>query len=297
MRNSIVVLTPVYEDLDSLKILANKLYEEYQKQLYLVVVDDCSKKHPISKENLGVSNLKGEIITLRKNVGHQIAIAIGLNHINKNLKEFSEVVIMDSDGEDRPDSIKDLKSTLNEKKTDIVVSSRKSRQNSLYFKILYSLYKILFSYLTGHRINFGNFMILNRNGLSKFLEIKDIYIHIAASVLISKATYNVKPIDRGSRYRGESKMNLYNLINHAIRSFAVFDKIVFKRILIIIVVSSLFLIGSTYFSRPDLIFISSFFLLIHLIFYKYIIIQKKRLYVFHSTFSSLSTIIGKISKI
>jgi len=33
MRNSIVVLTPVYEDLDSLKILANRLYEEYQKTI------------------------------------------------------------------------------------------------------------------------------------------------------------------------------------------------------------------------------------------------------------------------
>ena len=280
-----IVVVPVYEDLDSLKILVKELHEKYQGKLYLVIVDDCSVKDEIVKENCSLPNLRGEIITLAKNSGHQSAIALGLNYIHQNLKNYSDIVVMDSDGEDRPLFIKTLKNKLNEKKFDIVVSSRKSRKNPSHFKIFYFFYKIIFLYITGRKINFGNFMILNKKALEKLVKMKDLHIHLAACVLISNIGFHSIPSDRGQRYRGESKMNLSNLFLHAIRSFVVLDSLIYRRILLIFLIASIlvvFLILSNYFfSSPNsynfiYILIILSILLIHLIFYRYLNIYRTK---------------------
>ena len=49
--------------------------------------------------NLKIQKIK--IIDLKENSGSQIAIAVGLNKINK-IKKQSDIIILDSDGEDNP---------------------------------------------------------------------------------------------------------------------------------------------------------------------------------------------------
>ena len=108
LSNLTIILTPVYEDLESLSILMNKIDNLYEN-IFFIIVDDCSVENKITLDTLSFGNSSGEIINLEKNLGHQGAICFGLNYINLNYSNYTNIVIMDSDGEDTPESISLLK--------------------------------------------------------------------------------------------------------------------------------------------------------------------------------------------
>ena len=47
-------------------------------------------------------------MNLKINIGHQRAIAVGLQYIYNEIDEYDYVVVMDSDGEDIPSQIEQL---------------------------------------------------------------------------------------------------------------------------------------------------------------------------------------------
>jgi polyisoprenyl-phosphate glycosyltransferase len=49
-----------------------------------------------------MQGLSGVVIKLKRNVGHQRAIAIGLNYVADHHPDIACTVVMDSDGEDTP---------------------------------------------------------------------------------------------------------------------------------------------------------------------------------------------------
>ena len=230
MNDKIIVLTPAYEDSESLKILADVLYRQFKENLYLIVMDDCSSKK-IMKDAVFPVGLDGVVVNLKHNVGSQAAIAVGLKYIkfifDKRDLDYQKIVIMDSDGEDRPESIKELISDLVKRESKLqhgnqcVVSSRKSRKNDVFFKSFYYIYKVVFFILTGRLMNFGNFMVMNKRVLDSIVNTKTAQIHLASSLMYSGVRYSTVPQDRGERYKGKSKMNFSSLTNHAFNSFLV----------------------------------------------------------------------------
>ena len=98
---------------------------------------------------------------LRRNVGHQRAIAIGLGYVSEHVQPEQCVVVMDSDGEDLPSTIPNLLAGLASDQVDVVVAQRQSRVETFRFKAFYAVYKRFFSLMTGRAISFGNFMALN----------------------------------------------------------------------------------------------------------------------------------------
>ena len=107
MKNYIFLL-PLYDDWRSLQKLLkiiNKIIKKINIFANFIIVDDYSK---ISKKinTKGLSNINEiKVIRLKKNLGSQKAISIGLKYINKFKKE-SIVTVLDSDGEDDPAQIK-----------------------------------------------------------------------------------------------------------------------------------------------------------------------------------------------
>ena len=101
----VCIITPVYEDLESAKILLENIYSEYAKDCQIIVIDDGSQINPLKINNFKGSGLKIELISLKRNVGHQEAICVGLNHFYENFKDYDVAVVMDSDGEDDPVNI------------------------------------------------------------------------------------------------------------------------------------------------------------------------------------------------
>ena len=63
-------------------------------------MDDGSVRQPVDPASIARAGLDGVVIKLKRNVGHQRAIAIGLSYVAENHGDAEPVVVMDSDGED-----------------------------------------------------------------------------------------------------------------------------------------------------------------------------------------------------
>ena len=164
--------------LDELKTILETINHDFQ----IVIVDDGSTDD--TRELLQSldwqSKIKLNLVFLEHNKGHQGAIAQGLNYC-KSLN-ISHLVVMDSDGEDDPNAIKELVNNLSD---PIVFVSRKRRKESIKFKVFYTFYKLLFYVVTGKKLNFGNYSMISKQVL---LEISDKqFVHYSA--FISKLNY------------------------------------------------------------------------------------------------------------
>lgn len=229
-QSDFAVVMPVYEDQEASTRLFRELFSQFGDTVYVVAVDDGSIREPIHIEALESVGLKGVVIKLNRNVGHQRAIAIGLNYVAEHLPGISSTVVMDSDGEDTPASIRPLIESLRSPKVDVVVAQRKSRVESIRFKTFYVLYKALFQLLTGRKISFGNFMALKPLAVKRVAAMQELWVHVAGCVLTSKLRMQTLPIDRGPRYAGKSKMNFVGLALHGFRALMVFAEDVLVRV-------------------------------------------------------------------
>jgi polyisoprenyl-phosphate glycosyltransferase len=151
---AIVVLLPLYNDWDSLRLLLAQLDAELARKGIVaraLVVDDGSPDQPADLFSWGPfeSLARVEVLTLRRNLGHQRAIAIGLAYVADHI-DGRCVVVMDSDGEDSPADVPRLLARFDqEAASKIVFAERTSRSESLIFMVFYLLYKWLHFLLTG----------------------------------------------------------------------------------------------------------------------------------------------------
>jgi hypothetical protein len=229
----ILCLTPVYNDWDSLNVLVENIsfiQNEFKNKVIisLLIVNDGSIQERINFN----SKLTTTFLNLKLNIGHQRAIAVGLQYIYNQISDFDFVVVMDCDGEDKPEHIIPLLiKAESEDCKKIVFAQRNKRQESYIFKIGYILYKYLFYFLTGQKINFGNYSIIPKNILSKVVHQSNIWNHYSGSIIQSKVPFDKLLLDRGKRYKGVSKMNFNNLIIHGLSSIAVYFDFLSLRIL------------------------------------------------------------------
>lgn len=232
MKESVVILIPVYNDLASLETLVRNLeimlMAETGKEFSMLVVDDGSTQ-PV---RLPASRLFTiHILHLYRNTGHQKAIAIGLAHIHHNIS-CDSVLIMDGDGEDRPEDAAALLKTASHNPCHILLARRRSRQEGISFRIFYLFYKFLFRWLTGQQIAFGNFAVIPKDMLDRLVYYSEIWSHLSAAILKSRLGFMAIPVDRGSRYTGSSKMNFTSLVLHGLGAIAVFLEQVASRLLV-----------------------------------------------------------------
>tara|TARA_R110001599_G_scaffold145321_1_gene327612 strand:- start:64346 stop:65308 length:963 start_codon:yes stop_codon:yes gene_type:complete len=229
-EHSIVIVTPVFED----SVAATRLFAELASSLgndiYIVAVDDGSVGEPLGIGSIRSAGIDGAVITLKRNVGHQRAIAIGLSYVEENLSGCQRVIVMDSDGEDLPASIAELVKPLDIESVDIVVAERKSRVETLRFRVFYVVYQWLFRVLSGHNISFGNFMAFKPAALRRLLAMQELWIHVAGCVLASRLRVVRLALDRGPRYTGQSKMNFVGLALHGFRGLMIFAEDVLVRV-------------------------------------------------------------------
>jgi hypothetical protein len=229
-NHQIIVVTPVYEDVDASSRLFKELAKEFQQKIFVVAVDDGSVKQPLIIASLEQAGVKGVVLKLRRNVGHQRAIAIGLGYASEHIQLGQQVVIMDSDGEDLPSTIHALLKNLESDQVDVVVAQRKSRVETWRFKAFYQIYKRFFSLMTGRAISFGNFMAMKSHAVKRLVVMQELSIHLAGAVLASKLRAATCSLDRGSRYAGQSKMNFVGLVLHGFKGLMVFAEDVLVRV-------------------------------------------------------------------
>jgi len=229
-KHEFIIITPIYEDVVASKKLFETLSKIYGKSFFIVAVDDGSVSYPIEHNQMKDTKVDGVILRLRRNVGHQKAISIGLRYISGHCFSHQKIVVMDSDGEDLPANISLLLKKLQSDDVDIVVAKRGSRYETIYFKIFYWLYKKFFSMMTGRSIAFGNFTAMKHKSLVRLTSMQELNVHFAGAVLASKLRLDFLSLDRGQRYAGQSKMNFSGLVLHGFRAFMVFAEDVLVRV-------------------------------------------------------------------
>jgi hypothetical protein len=229
-RHPLVIVTPVYED----RVASTQLFHELAARLghaiHIVAVDDGSVREPLDPSAIAAAGLDGTVLRLRRNVGHQRAIAAGLNFLAAAPGAAQRIVVMDSDGEDRPASIPALLAPLDGPDVDVVVAHRRSRVETLGFRASYRFYKLLFRLLAGRPIAFGNFIALTPAALSRLAAMQELWIHFAACVLASRLRIVDCPQDRGTRYAGHSQMSFVSLALHGFKALMVFAEDVLVRV-------------------------------------------------------------------
>src|ERR1019366_7970256 len=90
------IIVPVLNDWSSLQRLAQSFSGISSARPWLIVVDDGSSEPGPDLKALAGMALGGEILRLRRNFGHQQAIAVGLCHAIAQKAEWP-IVIMDGD--------------------------------------------------------------------------------------------------------------------------------------------------------------------------------------------------------
>lgn len=229
MSPGLVVVTPVFEDAEASTRLFEELSATFGQQVHVVAVDDGSVCQPLDIAGMRATGLNATLIRLRRNLGHQRAIAVGIGYVAEHM-EGAQVVVMDADGEDVPASIPELLRALESPEVDLVVAQRRARVETLRFKAFYFFYKWLFKVLTGRQISFGNFMALKPAAVRRLAAMQELWTHIASCVLSSRLRIQSCALDRGPRYAGQSKMNFVGLALHGFRGVMVFAEDVLVRV-------------------------------------------------------------------
>ena len=219
---NIVFLLPVYNDWKSLKIVLeriNKKVKKLKKKIFILLVNDFSKNKFIKVKHLKFIN-EIKILNLKKNIGSQKAISIGLKYLQQN-KKNSIITILDSDGEDDINKIPEMIKNANQNFNKVIVSQRTKRKENFIFRSLYFAHKVLTFLFTWNWISFGNYSAFHIKNLKKIL--KDECSWLAISATIAKNCW-IKKVnaERKKRISGVSKVSFLNLIIHSLRINSVF---------------------------------------------------------------------------
>lgn len=231
----IIILIPVFNDWSSLI----KLLEEIDRNIKdfkninfecLVINDASTIEIPKLLKPKNMNSLK--VLNMKKNQGHARCNAFGIKYIFEQ-EEFDNLIVMDGDGEDRPQEIKDLINQSIKDPNKSIVAKRIKRSEGFFFQLLYKFHKLLTLFFTGQNINFGNFTCLTKADVGVLSTKESLWNSFSGTLKKNIKYFNEINSIRGSRYYGPSKMRFLQLILHSLSIISVFKYQVFFRSLLI----------------------------------------------------------------
>ena len=263
----LIILISIYNDWKSVfKLLENIDLQiaDWDTEVSILIVNDASTEDR-PKTELNLKQIKSvRIINMKKNRGHARCYAAGLKFLTEK-EDFDQIILMDGDGEDRPEELTMLVNKSKENPLKTVTANRIKRSEGPFFKFLYQSHKILAYIFTGKLIKFGNYVWLPKIFASKLAKEACIWSSFSGSVakIISDSDRTSIASIKGQRYFGPSKMNFFDLLIHSFSIIAVFKRTTIVR-------SALFLIFYLFFIFGNLSIITLLPVLIILIFLYFI---------------------------
>jgi glycosyltransferase involved in cell wall biosynthesis len=198
-----------------LKNLKNVL-DSMEGNTSLLLINDGSTDNSLQQiENFVLkSDLSLNLLNLEINIGQQAAFKSGLNFAAASgyLLNIERILFIDSDGEDDVKAIPELLKS----ETEITFATRGSRSEGWLFKFLYIGYKILFKIVTGNKINFGNFVMIQKSVFPSLIQKE--FVHLAAFLSKLRFSKGYIEVDRKPRIGGESKVGFKGLFLHSLHS-------------------------------------------------------------------------------
>tara|TARA_B110000438_G_scaffold276510_1_gene298366 strand:- start:972 stop:1859 length:888 start_codon:yes stop_codon:yes gene_type:complete len=241
----IKILIPVYNDWKSLfKLLENidNNISKWDADVSVLIVNDSStdKRENIKSKFNSIRSIK--VLNMKINKGHARCNASGLKYLVEK-EDFDYVILMDGDGEDRPEELDLLFKKSKENPNKAVTANRIKRSEGFLFKLLYEIHKILTYVFTGKLIKFGNYSCLPKEIAARLIKESCIWSSYSGSVTKIIPNRVFVPSIRGIRYFGPSQMNLQNLLIHSFSIIAVFKNTVILRSILFLIIY-LFLISN-----------------------------------------------------
>ena len=260
-----IILIPVYNDWKSLSKLLENIdtqVEKWDSEISVLIVNDASTEERSDLDSNYKKIKSVKILNMKENRVHQRCIAAGLKYICKN-EDFDRVIVMDADGEDRPEELNDFFNKAKENSNKTITGNRFKRSESLFFKIMYEVHKLLTLIFTGKLIKFGNFTCLPKIHAEQLIQKPQLWNSYSGSVMQIIGDRTPIPSRRGTRYVLPSKMNFVALVFHSLSIISVFRNAVIIRSIVYLLVY-LFLISSniSLFNLMPIFFLFIFVLII-----------------------------------
>lgn len=233
MNNTIIIIPTLNEE-NNVEIVIDKILKTKEKFDILFIDDGSTDNTRESIEQLKNKYPFVNYIFRDNKTGIGSAHKTGLIYCYERKYEF--IITMDADGTHDPDNISDMQFLMNEKKLDLVSTSRFKTEDSLkdwpiFRKFLtYSRHYLIKIFLNLHFDASGAFRIYNTKtiNLDHILEAKDNrYAFFWESLFILKIkNYKINEININLPFRklGKSKMKIRDVIKSIIYLFIVFFK-------------------------------------------------------------------------
>jgi hypothetical protein len=259
-----IILIPLYNDWKSVSKLLmeiDEIVDNWNAEVSVIIVNDASTEEK-SGLNLKYKKIQSvKILNMKENRVHQRCIAAGLKYICKK-EDFDRVIVMDADGEDKPEEINDFFRKAQESPNMTITGNRFKRSEGILFRFLYNIHKLITFVFTGKLIKFGNFSCLPRKHAEKLIGQPYLWNSYSSSVVraIKDRTFILSV--RGVRYVLPSKMNFTGLVFHSLTIISVFRNLVIFRSIIFF-----FIYLSLVFNNISALTLLPIFLLILFVFY------------------------------
>ena len=237
---------PLYNDWKSVSKLLKEIDSQiinWDARVSVIIVNDASTEERSGLDS-NYNKIKSvKILNMKENRVHQRCIAAGLKYICKN-EDFDRVIIMDADGEDRPEELNDFYKKVQENPNKTITGNRFKRSEGIVFRALYEIHKILTLIFTGKLIKFGNFSCLPKAHIEQLIQKSFLWNTYSSAVVKTIKDRTFIPSIRGTRYVLPSKMNFTALIFHSLTIISVFRNLVIIRSIIFLLIY-LFLISNS----------------------------------------------------
>ena len=248
-----IILIPIYNDWKSVFQLLENIdlqIAKWDAEVLVLIINDGSTEERTVTE-LSFKNIKTvRVMNMKQNQGHARCNAAGLKYLTEK-EDFDYVILMDGDGEDRPEELTSLFNKSKENSLKTVTANRIKRSDGSFFKLLYECHKILTYVFTGKLIKFGNYSCLPKEDAARLVKEACIWSSFSGSVTKIISDRVSVPSIRGKRYFGPSQMSFFKLLVHSFSIIAVFKGSVIVR-------SVLFLIFYLFFVSSNLSIVTLF---------------------------------------
>ena len=248
-----IILIPIYNDWKSVFQLLENIdlqIAKWDAEVLVLIINDGSTEERTVTE-LSFKNIKTvRVMNMKQNRGHARCNAAGLKYLTEK-EDFDYVILMDGDGEDRPEELTSLFNKSKENSLKTVTANRIKRSEGSFFKLLYECHKILTYVFTGKLIKFGNYSCLPKEDAARLVKEACIWSSFSGSVTKIISDRVSVPSIRGKRYFGPSQMSFFKLLVHSFSIIAVFKGSVIVR-------SVLFLIFYLFFVSSNLSIVTLF---------------------------------------
>lgn len=209
--------------------------------LRFVVVDDSAGTDPELARLHDLDDL--EVVTAPFNLGHQRAIVHGLRLLADRVADEDVIVTMDSDGEDDPADVPRLLDALVSDDAALALARRTQRSESLLFRVMYTVFRVVFRSLTGTTVRSGNFAVQRGDSLRATIGHPAFDLCYSSTLLALRRPTSMVPCARGARFAGQSRMNAQSLIAHGVRMLLPFAERIAVRAMVLAGVSATLLVG------------------------------------------------------